>query len=103
MLRLKTSTKALAIILALALCGGVLAHSSSYDPSGDIRINVNAPRLSPLTSALSASGVGSLLFNVQEDAHSTLTRQTGISLPHSYIRTCINSLCLPVDPLRFGR
>lgn len=92
-----------AIILALALCTGALAHSPSYDSSGDTHINLNLPLLGSLTSALPLGGVGSLLFNTQEAVHSTLTGLTGIRLPHDYLWTCAGRLCLPVDPLRFGR
>lgn len=69
----------------------------------DVRIGLDGWAARALARMLPISEVGSLAFDVQEGAHSVLTRTSGVEVDHSYIRIGVGGEEVPVDPFEFHR
>lgn len=81
--------------LFVALAFGITPTSAAYDSSGDIILNVNLME----DNLQFSDSTGEQSFQLQEDAHSTLTKSSGQEVDHSYVWIKINGKkVLAVDP-----
>lgn len=85
----------LVITTALALTGVASARG--------FHLRLFAPLVTQVTDRLPTEGVGDSLFGVQEGLHETVTRLTGVSVPHDYVWLHIGKLSVPIDPINFSR
>lgn len=82
------------VTVQLIFVGGVFAE---YDSSNDITLSVNLLEDEIETS----DSTGDATFELQEDAHETLTDTTGQEVDHSYVWIEVNGeKVLAVDPPR---
>jgi hypothetical protein len=69
--------------------------SAAYDPSGDIKVNVNILK----DQIVLSDKTGEFTFTLQENLHSVLKSTTGLELNHSYAWININGFkILAIDP-----
>lgn len=87
--------KLLSLMAVLALASSALA--------GDWHLRLRLPIITSVTDTLPLADRGDELHELQESVHRTVTRTTGIRVPHSYIWLHVGRISIPVDPINFSR
>lgn len=85
----------LCFMVMLALAGSALA--------GDWHLRLRLPIVTAVTDKLPLADPSKQLHDAQERIHTTITRTTGIRVPHSYIWLHLGRFSVPVDPINFSR
>lgn len=91
--------------IALFACALLLTFgtgNAQYDPSKDVRVELDSAPTTRLARTLGIGRLGSTAFRLQETAHRTLTNTTGVSVPYFYVWVCLGTECVPVDPFTVG-
>lgn len=85
----------LVITTILALMGVASARG--------FHLRIFAPVITQITDRLPVGGVGDSLYDAQEGVHETVTRLTGVRVPHDYVWLHVGKLSVPIDPINFSR
>ncbi|HZJ09450.1 MAG TPA: hypothetical protein VFD39_07140 [Trueperaceae bacterium] len=85
----------LCFMVVLALAGSAFA--------GDWHLRLRLPIVTTVTDELPLADPGDQLYDTQESVHRTITKTTGVRVPHSYIWLHIGRFSVPVDPINFSR
>jgi hypothetical protein len=81
------------ILLSSLACAN--SASAAYDPSGDIKVNVNILK----DHIVLSDKTGEATFKLQENLHKALKSSTGIELNYSYAWINVNGFkILAIDP-----
>jgi hypothetical protein len=102
MFSVKVCSFVLASILALSFAFAQ-DTSSGYNPEDDVTITVDNPVTNSVAETLNVGKIGDTAFNAQEGVHKAVEGSTGKSVSHYYVKVCLGSSCVPVDPFKFSK
>lgn len=71
--------------------------------AGDWHLRLRLPVVEAITDQLPTARLGDRLHDLQESVHETVTRSTGIRVPHSYLWLHIGKTSIPIDPINFSK
>jgi hypothetical protein len=103
MFNVKVRSFILASVLAVLGFAFAEGNSSGYDASNDVTLKVDNAATNAVAETLGVGKVGDAAFNTQEGVHKAVEGNTGQSVNHYYVKVCLGSSCIPVDPFKANR